>query len=338
MKKVFLTVTLISIFTGLFAQEESSLKEKVLKRYDFEEHIIPLKDDTIFFYVHKNKGSNPKNLVLYLQGTAPEPGPYFGIKKTPKGYSYAQYYTTDYKLLDDNYAFVLIAYPGTPVVEDQGEINMTKYHQLNSLDYRVFQADTVINYVSNELIKNLNKVIVYGHSEGAPVAAKLGTINNKITHLGFWGGNALPDFFDFILFERKALLSNEIAANEANKNINDIIETFNKVAEDSTNIIPSNKNEIHEYTNKRWWSYAEPPINNLIKLDVPLYVQVATNDESAPIESAYLIPLEFMRLGKKNLTFNVCNECNHGFAKMIDGKEVDLWSDIFIDFINWTNN
>mgnify|MGYP000333017297 FL=1 len=47
----------------------------------------------------------------------------------------------------------------------------------------------------------MNKVIVYGHSEGAFVAPKLATVNKRITHLGVWGGSALPDFFDFILFD-----------------------------------------------------------------------------------------------------------------------------------------
>ena len=332
-----ITTIVLFMINSAFAQNNTSLNELLLTKYNFKEYIIPLENDSIYFYLHKKKGSEPKNLVLYLQGTSSIPEPFFNIEKNEKGYAYMQYIPTDYNLLDENYAYAIISYVGTPAFKNDGPPNMKKYHQLNSLDYRVFQADTTINYISHKLIEKINKVIVYGHSEGAPVAAKLGTVNKKITHLGFWGGNALPDYYDFILFESKAYWSKEITVAQANNNIMATIESFKNVANDSTNVVPSNKDEITEYTNKRWWSYAEPPINNLIKLDIPLYVQVATNDESATIESTYLIPLEFIRLGKENLTFNVCVECDHGFTKRDGDKEVDMWSDIFINFIKWTN-
>jgi hypothetical protein len=72
-----------------------------------------------------------------------------------------------------------------------------------------------------------------------------------------------------------------------------------------------------------------------VKIDIPIYVQLGTEDESSPIESNYLIPLEFARLGKTNLTYNVCVGCDHGFKNV--NTEKDNWSDIFREFIEWSN-
>ncbi|WP_051435798.1 alpha/beta hydrolase [Tenacibaculum sp. 47A_GOM-205m] len=331
LKNIFIVLFLVKVNFS-FSQ---SLKEKTINRFHFKEYKLYKQEDTIRFLLHKKEKSTPKNLVFYLQGTSPIPQSFFGIKKTKKGYNYMQYFPSDYELLDENYAFVIIGLPGVPLVEHTKKMNIKKYHTLNSLNYRVFLANEVINYLTKNN-SNLEKIIVYGHSEGAPVAAKLATVNNKITHLGFWGGNALPDFYDFILFESRNMQANKTSLKRSNDTIMKIISSFKNIASDSTNTIPSNKNEISEYTNKRWWSYAEPPINNLIKLNIPIYVQAATNDESVAIESNYLIPLEFIRLGKNNLTFNICIGCDHGFNKTIKNKKIDKWSGIFLNFIQWT--
>lgn len=61
-------------FIGLAnAQSERPSKQDVLDKFGFREHIIVTDDDTISFYIHKKPNSNPKNLVLYLQGTSPDP-------------------------------------------------------------------------------------------------------------------------------------------------------------------------------------------------------------------------------------------------------------------------
>jgi len=325
---------LILLYSALqvHAQTEN-LKLRTLNKFHFKEYAIPVENDTIYYFVHQNKHSNPDKVVIYLQGTSPIPGPFFKAEPIEGGYSYVSYFPQDYVHLNEEYAFVLISLPGTPPVEGHGTLNLEKYNALNSLDYRVFAADTVINHIAAHLFQP-EKLIVYGHSEGAFVAPKLATVNKRITHLGVWGGSALPDFFDFILFERKANLRGEQSDSVTQKNIELTMEQFNSVRLDSLNTVPSNKNEIAEYTNKRWWSYAEPTINHLVKIDIPIYIQLGTEDESSPIESNYLIPLEFARLGKNNLSFNVCVGCDHGFWNAQTGE--DHWADIFKRFIQWT--
>lgn len=66
-------------------------------------------------------------------------------------------------------------------------------------------------------------------------------------------------------------------------------------------------------------------------------MQVAGNNKNAPIESTFLVPLEFTKTEKSNLTYKICVECDYGFKiKKDTGKIKDKWSEIFIDFVKWT--
>ena len=330
--KILLISSLLILFTlKVSAQNKIPSEQDVLNKYGFLEYKIPLDNDTITFYINNSK-KLPDKLVLYLQGTSPDP--LFSIEKENGIYNSYIWFPSDYKVLDTTYSYVVIGKTGISTFLNDKQ-DYSKYHQSNSLENRVFQADTVINYISQNLLKSLQKVIVYGHSEGAPVAAKLATVNKKITHLGFWAGNVLPDFYDFILFERKDAWSGKISEQEAHENILETINSFQQIANNPKDVQADYKND---YTNKRWWSYSEPPLNNLLNINIPIFVQVATNDESAPIESSFILPLEFIRNGKTNLTFEVCIECDHGFQiEKENGEFVNKWPDVFNKFIDWTN-
>lgn len=55
--------------------------------------------------------------------------------------------------------------------------------EIVELDNSVLRIDGAINHLVKQ--HAFERVIVYGHSEGAPIGAKLATVNNSITHLGF---------------------------------------------------------------------------------------------------------------------------------------------------------
>lgn len=323
----------IFLFLPILAHSQIPSKQEVLDKFGFEEHRIVDDSDTIEFYIHQAQDKKPDNLVLYLQGSAPDP--LFNIEKENGTYQSYRWFPGDYKLLDDNYAYVIIAKTGIPgVFEIDTKRNVSKYQEVNSLDNRVERADAVIKYITTTMMPELDKIIVYGHSEGAPVAAKLGTLNDKITHLGFWAGNALPDFYDFVLFNFKAIYEGRQTYEQGLANLDTLIANFNHIADNPDEV---KYDGYDDYTNLRWWSYAEPPINNLLKINIPLFVQVAGKDESAPIESTFLIPLEFARMKKNNLTFRVCTKCDHGFQiENENGQYTDKWPEIFEAFISWT--
>lgn len=329
MKLLLILVLGTTVFSSCKAQKIPT-KDELVNYFGFVQDSIVVENENIIYYSYTNGKKKIENLIIYLQGS--DPSPQFSYRVKDNKIEKFCWLHGEFKELPENYLFVVIEKIGFENVINEDNIPKPKiYQQKNSLGNRVFRVSSVINKLSSE--NSFNKIIVYGHSEGAPVGAKLATINKKITHLGFWAGNALPDFYDFALESRKEYYKGDISVEDSQEQIDELISSFkNEIATDSLNT------EGDGYTKKRWWSYSEPPINNLLKLEIPIFVQVATNDESAPIESTYLIPLEFARLGKTNLTYKVCVGCDHGFnSKANDGSIKRNWKNIFKEFINWTN-
>lgn len=327
MNKVLFLILIFLSFTNCIAQAIPT-KEQIVSHYGFEEKSIKVNDENITFYTYQKSKAPKTKLVLYLQGS--DPSPQFSYRIKGNTIQKLSWLNGEFNELNEEYLYVVIEKIGFEGVINEDDIPKPKiYQEKNSLKNRVSRADAVINYLTSD--NGYTKVIVYGHSEGAPVAAKLGTVNTKITHLGFWAGNALPDYYDFILENRIEYYKGSISDSTAQTRIDKNIAGFKNIVSDSLNT------DGKSYTNLRWWSYSEPPINNLLKIDIPIFVQVATKDKSAPIESSYLIPLEFARLKKSNLTYKVCVGCDHGFfLTKKNGKTERKWKEIFSDFIKWT--
>lgn len=322
----FTILFLVFTYTFCHTQNKTS-KSELVGHFNFTEHSFARNNELITYYKYHNGTKTKENLVIYIQGSDPSPLFTWTIKNNNvKHYCHLP---RDFMQVPENYLFVAIEKIGfEKLTKFEDRTIPATYRQKNSLQNRVFRINEVIHKLSKE--HSFEKIVVYGHSEGAPVAAKLATVNSKITHLGFWCGNLLPDFFDFALESRKAFYRGDISVLEAQKQIDETISGFvNEIATDTTNT------EGEGYTKLRWWSYAEPPINYLIKIDIPIFMLVSTNDESAPIESSYIAPLEFARLQKKNLTYKVCLECDHGLTVIKGGKRIKKWSSYFKEFINW---
>ena len=208
-----------------------------------------------------------------------------------------------------------------------------EYYIKNHLEYRIKQIDLSIKDIIKNHITAPDKIIVYGHSEGATIAAPLALKNKAITHLGFWSGNVLNNFYEFALFNRIESLTGKQSDTLAHQNIMEIIEWYKSVI-DNPNLTDI---DHFGYTNKRWSSFEKAPIEYLLELDIPIYAYFATEDESTPIETAYLLPIQFMQKRKSNLTFDVCIGCNHTYEEERNGVLIKNWNKVFEDFINWTN-
>jgi len=257
-----ITLTLFGLMQS-YSQAVRPSKQDVLNKFGFAEYLIVTGSDTTFFYLYKNKSSQPRNLVLFLHGTLTDP--LFSVEEESGKYVVYRSFPGDYRLLKDDYCYAVISKTGIPSI-GYGEIKYyTKYHQYNSLDHRVMQADLVINYIVKKLTRKVNHVIVYGHSEGAPVAAKLCTKNKRITHLGYWAGNALPDYFDFLLENSKLKWTNQLSDSAAFENTKSILASFEAISKNRDDVRAKGKDD---YSSKRWWSYAEPPLNNLLKISL----------------------------------------------------------------------
>nr|WP_252732520.1 dienelactone hydrolase family protein [Cellulophaga baltica] len=76
-----------------------------------------------------------------------------------------------------------------------------------------------------------------------------------------------------------------------------------------------------------------------MKIEIPIFVAIGSKDQAVPVESAYLIPIEFIRQKKEKLTFKVYPALDHGFERELENGEFeDHWNDVFQDFLNWVNS
>ncbi len=306
--------------------------EDALIKYDFLQGKVIADRDTIMYYV-KNYTSKPRNLVVYIQGT--DANPIFSYSQKNDEVKISRWFGSEYKQLDSTFTYAIIPKPGMAGIYDENQITIPKeYYEKNYLDYRVKQVNHSINDIIKNHLNEPEKIIVYGHSEGATIGAPLAVKNKSITHLGFWSGNVLNNFYEFSLFNRIEALRGDLSDSSAHNNIAGIMAWYQSVIDNPN----STELDHFGYTNKRWSSYEKPPIEYLLELDIPIYAYFATKDESTPIETAYLLPIQFMQKRKTNLTFEVCIDCDHSYTKSINGQPKRLWAQTFTNFMKWVSD
>ncbi|MGH1385571.1 dienelactone hydrolase family protein [Kordia sp.] len=315
----------------------SSFGQTMKEVETFKHNSIIINNDTINYHTYSKKPiSSTKTLLLYVQGSRAK-SLYKTIKKNGKKYI-KTIIPIDFNLVPDDCLFVVISKKGIPFLTKWDEkFSIPKsYYENQTLEYRTFQADQVINNLTDTYKNQFKKIIALGHSEGSDVIAKLGTINKDITHFGYLSGGGNTQFIDFITFVRKEIDKGQISEEEGLKEINSILEDLKKIMADpkSTDKFWAGKNNSYN----RWSTFSEPPIDNLIQISKPIFVAIGTKDQAVALESAYLIPIEFIRKQKDNLTFKVYPYLDHGFGKEIEaGKFEEHWNDVFKDFLNWVN-
>ena len=330
MKHIYLILSLLITTIGISQSVHRPIIDDALNKYGFIQGKIIKDSDTTTYYL-KNYKTKPTKLVVFIQGT--DANPVFSYKMKNGKPSIYRWFGDEYKLLDSTYTYAIIPKPGMEGIYNDESLSIPKaYYKNNFREYRVNQINLSIEDIMKNHLKKPEKIIVYGHSEGAVIGASLANKNKDITHLGFWSGNVLNNFYEFSLFNRIEALQEQQSDSLAHHNIMEIINWYDSV------IRNPNSTEIDHFgfTNKRWFSYEKPPIDDLLAIEIPIYAVFGTKDRSTPIETAYLLPIQFMQKRKTNLTFDVCMDCNHGYVETDNEKEIKHWDRIFREFIIWT--
>ncbi|MFV5692278.1 dienelactone hydrolase family protein [Flavobacterium sp. LT1R49] len=300
----------------------------------YQHYSIIKKKDTINFHLYSNdKIENTNSILLFLQGSGPEP--FMNIKKEGKMTYIKSHIPFDLEKIPKNFVFVVISKKGIPFSTINSEFKATKlFYENESLEYRANQANEVLKYLIRNLVKKPKKIIAIGHSEGSDVAAKLGTINKDLTHIGFWSGDGNTQYYDFTLFIRKEIQKGTLTENQGKVKMDSLLNQLKEIEADENSI--SKFWEGHTF--RRWTKFSEAAIDNLLQIKIPIFVTACGKDESVPIESTYLIPIEFIRHKKNNLTFKVYPDYDHSFIIWQKNKPEYHWMDVFEEFMKWTND
>ena len=302
---------------------------------DYKHYSIVHKNDTINYHTFsKSNIDSVENIVLFIQGSGAFP--LFRVRRENESLWISSSVPFNLKDFPENHLLAVISKKGTqfcsPLNKDYSA--PTEYYENETLDYRTKQADLVIrDLISRSEEKKYKKIVALGHSEGSDVIAKLGTINKNISHFGFWSGSGNSQWYDFPLFIRQQVNRGEISEEDGKKQMDSLFDQYRDIVNNKDNIEKS----WLENSYKRWYYFSEPPIENLLKIDKPIFVAMGTADKSVPIESIYLIPVEFIRKGKDNLTFNTYPNLSHNLDIIHDnGKTEKHWNRIFLEFLEWT--
>lgn len=284
---------------------------------------LPEGKDTTTFIVFGSKADLKvkKPLFLFRQGSQPTP---FIQLVGDKYYVSAPFHFRDYK---DDYHFVVIQKPGVQLVvdttyyaeyekairqPDPPEKFVSKKYLVNNYRERyVNQCDKVINYLIKQKWIDTKKVVYCGGSEGFTVGADLVANHNSfITHTILFSGKPGRRFEVMIQQIRDQIDAGEKTFEIGQPQIEMMYEVWADICK-----YPYATDKTFGDTYRAWYSFSEPSLPNLLKINTPLYIAYGTADkEMAP----YLdnLPLEFIALGKKNLTLKPYYEHDHMFFQI----------------------
>lgn len=335
--QIFLAKLLLLCFT-CFSQANSKNSPA-----DFGFSVFKIKGrlDSISFIVSDTSFKERKPIFLFCQGSLP----YSLFYKEDSIHTWQQAIPFDYKKYLRDYNFIVISKPGIPVFSTTANNQFfyidsvtkrvpEKYWVDNYLDYYVNAANDVINHLVKQKWVDKSKVVIAGVSQGSKVVSKLGAINKKVTHVIYLAGNPLGRYDQNIRQQRRDVLLGKITSEQAQKNIDSLYKLWNEMVAK-----PNDVSSTNEDTYKTWMTFSKPLLPYLLKISVPFFVGYGTSD----IASDYcdLLPLDFARLGKTNLTLKPYLDCDHNFSKAKydkTGNEIsreNLWDKLTEDFFNW---
>lgn len=140
------------------------------------------------------------------------------------------------------------------------------------------------------------RIVVVGVSEAAWAAAAVAAYSPLVTDLAIIGsgGYSMRQSLG-VLKQRGAILF-------------DVEAGWRQISADPRSI------EKSWYGNRyRWWSDTMDldPMQNLLKLNIPILLGIGERDESVPVESAYYLAEQFKQAGKTNLTLRIYPGADH---------------------------
>lgn len=287
-----------------------------------------------------------KPLFLFRQGSQPMPIIQFDAGKYYMG---APFKFRDYK---DEYHFVMISKPGVRLVGTQQfldnfqkamiepnpskEFISDKYIENNYREKYVAQCNEVINYLVKQPWVDTGKVVYCGGSEGFTVGADLVANHNRyITHTILFSGHAGRRFETIIYGIREKMERGEMTPDEGQKMIESIYTWWADIQKHPTALTNAPAD-----TDRAWHSFSIRNLDNLLRINTPLYIAYGTADREIAPSLDYL-PLDFIEKGKTNLTLKAYFDYDHQFFKLkrgASGKVTDKEYNgdaVAKDWMNW---
>lgn len=333
------------IFLGIILISNFILAQNLGLVYDKATHFqIVNNNDSIDFIVIDKDFKTKKPVFLYCQGSQPKP--LFIRLKDGRVFMFGGGISNfDINKIKEQYHLVVISMPKTPLYAPKNHLNenwnyvpdtMHKsrlsmaFMRADYIENYVERANSVIDYLKKQLWVDNSKLVVVGHSQGAKIATLLTSQNKSITHLGLFSANMYGRIDQRIREQRAFAESGKKTWEQAIEGMNHYYE-FWKLA--------NNADTLKKYPQFiAWKSFSDPMIDELVSISIPIYLTYGTEDITADL--CDLVPLEFIKNHKNNLTVKRHIGLEHNFFEKSNNGRVDRskkhWPEVMNAFVEWT--
>ncbi len=266
-----------------------------------------------------------KPLFFFCQGSLPQPV----VKYDEKGlYGTLPFDETPFL---DKFHVVIIGKPFVPIIYNanklgkdfmyfkdfEKEIPPKGYIERNYLDYYVFRNNFILKQLFKERWVRTSNLVVAGHSEGSTIAAKMASVNKKITQLIYSGGNPYGRIATMLLQENDKT---------------QMISYWKKVVINSNDANAESGDSC-----KATYSFSMPQSDNLLHLSIPVLITYGTKDTASPYIG--LFEIETIRQRKSNIAFASYADLEHNFFGLTKQGTPDYdkynWNKVALDWFNW---
>lgn len=341
MKKAIFLIPLF-IIQSLFSQGVTP------KDWGFKEfHIENDQLGHISYYVTEKGIDQEKPLLFIVSGTRGLPI-MLVVHSGEKSIQLGTMPPDQIKYFSEKFHVAIMGKAGTPFCDTMKaeEINPMKnledympseeYIQKCGMEWEVQASSIVIDKLCNMLPISTNKVIAMGISEGGRLVPRLAAENDSITHLVCVISGGLNQFYSSIINRRIDAATGKITHHEAQAEIESLFEIYKEIYND-----PHNTDKwYYGHPYKRWASFCNDiPLEHLVKLDIPILFLNGSADRSTPILQADYIMLDFIRLGKTNLTYQVLPGAEHSLYEIVkengEEKAISRRKEAFKKIVEW---
>lgn len=212
-------------------------------------------------------------------------------------------------------------------------IGASEEYQLNAtLEGRVENTRALLDVLMEAPFVDSNKVILFGHSEGADVAAAVAAKDERVTHVVFLSGGGAPQFFDFFVMQRKSMEEQGNTSDEIESAMGKLEQKIAEIMQDSDSI--DQFWQGHAY--RRWASFATvSSAESLLQSKAKVFAAHGSNDASVPIESFDLLAAKLV--AERSSDVKICRfpGRNHAFATEEDETGIDGFIEVMHQALDW---
>jgi len=190
--------------------------------------------------------------------------------------------------------------------------NQKEYFKYNSLTQRADDCLMVLDHIRNSEPNWNGKLVLFGGSEGATLAAYITPlIPEVVATVIFSGGCGMSLRNEILLLIEKGASSGLLGFFEkiGKQSAVNLVLSASHLFPNSTLTGIGNTNTL------KWWHLIADynPIHTLESVSTPLYVAHGAEDRNTPIESSEKLAQHFESLGKRNLLYRRYDGLDHHF-------------------------